>query len=56
MAAPCIAPPVALPVEKKSLQEPDWMTPKPPVKKRPVRDLLVEIFQGHEEYLGWTPD
>jgi hypothetical protein len=22
----------------------------------PGRDLLIKIFKGHEEFLGWTPD
>ena len=24
--------------------------------KQRVRNLLVEMFKGYEEFLGWTPD
>lgn len=30
--------------------------PKPSVREQRFRKLLVTIFAGHEEYLGWTPD
>jgi hypothetical protein len=30
--------------------------PKPIRRKRSIRDVLVAIFEGHEEFLGWTPD
>lgn len=30
--------------------------PVPMGRKQPLRDLLDEIFKGHEEYLGLTPD
>jgi hypothetical protein len=30
--------------------------PKPVAPKRQVRSLLHEIFEGHEEFLGLTPD
>jgi hypothetical protein len=30
--------------------------PKPVGVKQRVQDLLVAIFEGHEEFLGWTPD
>jgi hypothetical protein len=42
-----------LPVEKNP--EPSYAS-RPADPKRRVRDLLIEIFKGHEEYLGWTPD
>ncbi len=42
-----------LPVEK--ISEPPY-APKPTNLKQRVRDLLITIFKGHEEYLGWTPD
>jgi len=48
-----VAPEVELPVEKKP---PQFHEPKPVSLKQRVRDLLVEIFEGHEEFLGWTPD
>jgi len=54
MAAPCIAPEVEIPVEKKPLIR--VSEPKPAGPKQRVRDLLVAIFEGHEEFLGWTPD
>jgi hypothetical protein len=53
MATPSIAPDVKLSVEKKTMQV--W-EPKPPSLKQRVQNLLVEIFGGHEEFLGWTPD
>ncbi|MGA3087000.1 MAG: hypothetical protein ABSD75_00215 [Terriglobales bacterium] len=53
MATPTIAPQLKVPVEKKAsgLRE-----SKPIEPKRSVRNLLVEIFEGHEEFLGCTPD
>ncbi len=30
--------------------------PKPIGWKQRVRNLLIAIFEGHEEFLGWTPD
>ncbi|MGD0415878.1 MAG: hypothetical protein ABSA80_11030 [Terriglobales bacterium] len=53
MATPSIAPQVKLPREKKTTSV--W-EPKPPSLKQQVQNLLVEIFGGHEEFLGWTPD
>jgi hypothetical protein len=53
MAAPCVAPQVEPPVEKKATPVDK---PKPVGLKQRVRDLLVAIFEGHEEFLGWTPD
>ena len=53
MAAPCIAPPVEMPVEKIPLRVSE---PKPVSLKERIRALLVAIFEGHEEFLGWTPD
>lgn len=53
MAAPCIAPHVEPSDEKKNLQV---CEPKPAAPKRALRDLLAEIFKGHEDFLGWTPD
>ena len=55
MAAPCIAPPVEPPVENKE-KTAQVREPKPVVPKQRVRDLLVKIFEGHQEFLGWTPD
>jgi hypothetical protein len=48
----CIAPEPEVLVEEEAARpdepEPDW--------KQRLRELLVAVFQGHEEYLGWTPD
>ena len=53
MASPCIASQVEVPVEKK----PIWISePRLAAMKQRVRDLLVAIFEGREEFLGWTPD
>jgi hypothetical protein len=30
--------------------------PKRVSLKQRVRNLLVEMFKGYEEFLGWTPD
>jgi hypothetical protein len=52
-APPCIAPEVEPPVE----EQPVWADePEPVGWKHRVRDILVAIFGGHEEFLGWTPD
>ena len=53
MASTIIAPEVEPPVEEK--REPAD-EPKPVGWKQRVGDLLVAIFKGHEEFLGWTPD
>jgi hypothetical protein len=44
---------VEVPVEENS--EPPYK-PGPTNLKQRVRALLITIFKGHEEYLGWTPD
>jgi hypothetical protein len=53
MAAPCIAPQVEPPVEKETLQVRE---PKQAASKQPPRSIPAEIFEGHEDFLGWTPD
>ena len=53
MASTIIAPDVDPLVEEK--REP-VEEPKPVGWKQRVRELLVAIFEGHEEFLGWTPD
>ncbi len=54
MAASCIAPPeVEPPVEEKIKRV---RQPEPVGPRRPLRDLLVKIFEGHQEFLGCTPD
>ena len=30
--------------------------PKPVQLKKRIGDLLVEMFKGYREFLGWTPD
>jgi hypothetical protein len=53
MAATSVAPELNSPVDDEPVRVDE---PKPVGGKRRVRDLLVAIFQGHEEFLGWTPD
>jgi hypothetical protein len=52
-ANPSFVPQAKLASEAQTLQivEPSAVT----LKKR-IRDLLLEIFEGHEEFLGRTPD
>jgi hypothetical protein len=52
-ANPNIAPQLELVPKKKNLEVLE--TESVSLKKR-VRDLLMEIFEGHEEFLGRTPD
>lgn len=30
--------------------------PQPASRKDRIRNLLMTMFAGHEEFLGWTPD
>jgi hypothetical protein len=56
VTAPTIAPQEEeeeLAIEKKTVRLPE---PKPLAQKQPSRSLLSEIFEGHEEFLGLTPD
>ena len=53
MPTALIEPEVETPVEEKPSQADErklvgW--------EQGARDLLVAIFEGHEEFLGWTPD
>jgi hypothetical protein len=50
---PKIAPQVEVVLEKKIMQVSE---PKPVGSKQRVRDLLVDVFAGHQDFLGWTPD
>jgi hypothetical protein len=55
-AASCIAPPAEPLIEKRTLK---LCAPKPklkPVGKKRVQDLVAEIFEGYEEFLGCTSD
>jgi hypothetical protein len=53
MATSCIAPQVKMHVEEKLMPVSET---RPAGLKQRIRDLLVAIFEGHEEFLGWTPD
>jgi hypothetical protein len=53
MAGTCVAPEIESSVEEKELRS---VEPKQLEPRRPVRSLLSEIFEGHREYLGYTPD
>jgi len=52
MAATCIAPEAERPVAQKTspVRRPE------PEPKQPIKDLVMQIFEGHEEFLGFTPD
>lgn len=52
-ANPQIVPQMELVVETKTMKVSE---PKPAGLKQRVRDLLVDIFAGHQEFLGWTPE
>ncbi|MGA8212665.1 MAG: hypothetical protein WB799_03680 [Candidatus Sulfotelmatobacter sp.] len=57
-ASPIIAPEE----EGTALEEKTRKTSQPELKSKPVnpkqqvQDTLFEIFEGHEDFLGWTPD
>jgi hypothetical protein len=56
-AAPCVAPKVEPASENKTLKLCERkLKPKPVGWKPRVRDVVAEIFQEHEEFLGCTPD
>jgi hypothetical protein len=52
-----VEPEVEVPVEPsaKPMYEPAY-EPGPASLKQRIRHLLVTIFEGHEEFLGYTPD
>jgi hypothetical protein len=52
-ANPNVAPQVKTVVEKEIIR---LCEPKPVTLKQRVRNLLVKMFKGYEEFLGWTPD
>jgi hypothetical protein len=52
-ASPNVASQVKPVLEEKILRASD---PQPVALKQRVRDLLVEIFEGYIEFLGWTPN
>jgi hypothetical protein len=55
MSPTCLTPEPEIMAEPEPvyLREP---APQPPGRKQRVRELLITIFKGHEEYLGLTPD
>jgi len=46
------------PIEEFPFEQKTWglCEPKPVSRKNWLRDLLLKIFKGHEEFAGWTPD
>ena len=55
MAPSLLAPPeVEFEIEEELVNESKTKRPAPPTSKR--RNLLEEIFEGHEDFLGLTPD
>jgi len=53
MSPTCLDPEPEIIIEEEPAR---FDEPAPAGWKQRVRDLLVAIFQGHEEYLGLTPD
>jgi hypothetical protein len=59
MSSTILEPEVEIPV---GVEVPVEGNPEPAYKPGPINlkqrvgDLLITIFKGHEEYLGWTPD
>lgn len=53
MAGTCVAPEIESSVEEEEIKS---VEPRPLEPKPPVRSLSTEIFEGHMEYLGYTPD
>ncbi len=59
MSPTCIEPELETPVaaEPMTVEESELAAePEPAGRTQRIRDLLVTIFAGHEEFLGWTPD
>ncbi len=58
MAASAIISPeeeTAVEEETRKTGEPE-LKPKTVEPKRQRRNTVLEIFEGHEDFLGWTPD
>jgi hypothetical protein len=55
VASPILAPEEDIAVVKK-IRKVYVPTPKPVGRNERVREMLFEIFEGHEDFLGWTPD
>jgi len=51
-ASPKLAPQMEVVWEKKT---PSAGEPKPSSPKQRFQNLLIEIFKGHTDFLGWTP-
>jgi hypothetical protein len=52
-ANPNIVPQVKTVVEKEIIR---LCESKRLTLKQRLRSLLIQMFKGHEEFLGWTPD
>jgi hypothetical protein len=53
-ASSVITPEEELVSEKKTSKI--YAPPKTQTPQKPKREPLSELFEGHEEYLGYTPD
>ena len=57
MSPVCVEPEVETPLEEETVRSEEAVTePESPDTKQRIHELLVKIFAGHEEFLGWTPD
>lgn len=52
-ANPNVVPRVKAVVEKEVIR---LCEAEPLTLKQRVRNLLIKMFKGYEEFLGWTPD
>jgi len=52
-ASPKLAPQIEVAWEKKTQPA---AKPEPAGLKQRLRALMIEIFKGRQEYLGWTPE
>jgi hypothetical protein len=53
VANPNIVPQLERATHKEPMQIAE---PKPATLKKRVRDLLIDMFEGYQEFLGRTPD
>ncbi len=57
MSPTCVDLELETPVEEIKQRTPSpELPPKEIDRKQRIRNLLFTIFEGHEEFLGWTPD
>jgi hypothetical protein len=57
MSPTCIEPELETPVEEIEESVPSPVpSPQNTGANRRLRNVLTAIFEGHEEFLGWTPD